>query len=211
VGIESVAVLGAGTMGAGIAGCLARAGLRVALADASPELAEQAQARLLERTRGHVAGALLAAGATEATASVAVARDIDAAVGDVDLVVEAVPEDQGLKEEVLGRCSAAAPTTAIIGSNTSSLPIEGLDKWHIVHVRHRRRHGPMTGAWPARGSPTAWASIALRGRPRVADGVRSPLRLAPPGLASRATDAPVVGGPSGLPAARVGKGLGDGA
>ena len=124
--MESVAVLGGGTMGAGIAGHLARAGLRVALADASPELAEQARERLLERTRGHVEAGLLAAEATEATASVAAARDIEAAVGGVDLVVEAVPEDQKLKEEVLARCSAAAPAAAIITSNTSSLPIEGL-------------------------------------------------------------------------------------
>jgi 3-hydroxybutyryl-CoA dehydrogenase len=126
VGIDSVAVLGGGTMGAGIAGYLARAGLKVALADASPELAEQARERLLERTRGHVAAGLLDDGATEATASVAAAPDAEAAVDGVELVVEAVPEDQKLKEVVLARCSAAAPATAIITSNTSSLPIEGL-------------------------------------------------------------------------------------
>jgi 3-hydroxybutyryl-CoA dehydrogenase len=126
VGIESVAVLGGGTMGAGIAGYLARAGLRVALADASPELAEQARERLLERTRGHVEAGLLRAEATEMTASVAAARDVEAAAGDVDLVVEAVPEDPALKADVLARCSAAAPAAAIIASNTSSLPIEGL-------------------------------------------------------------------------------------
>ena len=121
-----MAVLGGGTMGAGIAGYLARAGLRVALADASPELAEQARERLLDRTQGHVNAGLLAAEAIEQTASVAAARDIEAAAGDVDLVVEAVPEDQALKEEVLDRCSKAAPAAAIITSNTSSLPIEGL-------------------------------------------------------------------------------------
>jgi 3-hydroxybutyryl-CoA dehydrogenase len=126
VEIDSVAVLGGGTMGAGIAGYLARAGLRVALADASPELTEQARARLLERTQGHVAAGLLAGDATEKTASVAAAPGIEAAVEGVDLVVEAVPEDQALKEQVLGRCSKAAPATAIIASNTSSLPIEGL-------------------------------------------------------------------------------------
>ena len=128
VKIESVAVLGGGTMGAGIAGYLARAGLRVALVDASPDLADQARERLLERTEGHVAAGLLAGGATERTASVVAAPDIDAAVEGVELVVEAVPEDQRLKEEVLARCSAAAPQTAIIASNTSSLPIEGLAK-----------------------------------------------------------------------------------
>ena len=41
-------------------------------------------------------------------------------------MIEAVPEEQALKEDVLGRCSAAAPASAIIASNTSSLPIGGL-------------------------------------------------------------------------------------
>jgi 3-hydroxybutyryl-CoA dehydrogenase len=119
-------VIGGGTMGGGIAGYLARAGLRVALVDASPELAEQAREQLLARTRGHVDAGLLPADATETTARVTTPPDLEAAVGDVDLVIEAVPEEQALKEEVLGRVSAAAPATAIIASNTSSLPIEGL-------------------------------------------------------------------------------------
>ena len=102
-GVESVAVIGGGTMGGGIAGHLARAGLRVALVDASPELAEQARERLLERTRGHVDAGLLPAEATEATARVTTPPDLEAAVGDADLVIEAVPEEQALKEDVLGR------------------------------------------------------------------------------------------------------------
>jgi len=113
-------------MGGGIAGHLARAGLQVALVDGSLELAEQARERLLARTRGHVDAGLLPEAAIEATARVTTPRDLEAAVGDVDLVIEAVPEQQALKEEVLGRVSAAAPATAIIASNTSSLPIEGL-------------------------------------------------------------------------------------
>jgi 3-hydroxybutyryl-CoA dehydrogenase len=48
------------------------------------------------------------------------------AVRDVDLVFEAVPEDIGLKEEILGACSEAAPQDAVIVSNTSSLPINDL-------------------------------------------------------------------------------------
>ncbi len=119
-------MIGGGTMGGGIAGHFARAGLQVALVDASQELAEQARERLLARTRGHVDAGLLPADATEATARVTTPPDLEAAVGDADLVIEAVPEDQALKEDVLGRIAAAAPATAIITSNTSSLPIEGL-------------------------------------------------------------------------------------
>jgi 3-hydroxybutyryl-CoA dehydrogenase len=115
-------------MGGGIAGHMARAGLQVALVDASPELAEQARERLLARTRGHVDAVLLPAEATEATARVTTPADLEAAVDSVELVIEAVPEQQALKEDVLGRVSATAPETAIIASNTSSLPIEGLAK-----------------------------------------------------------------------------------
>lgn len=113
-------------MGGGIAGHLARSGLRVALVDASLELAQEARERLLERTRGHVDAGLLPADATERTARVETPPDLEAAVSGADLVMEAVPEDQALKEDVLGRCAAAAPGGAIIASNTSSLPIEGL-------------------------------------------------------------------------------------
>jgi 3-hydroxybutyryl-CoA dehydrogenase len=115
-------------MGAGIAGHLARAGLRVALVDASPDLGRAARDRLLARTRGHVEAGLLPPDATDRTATIATPPDMEAAVGDADLVIEAVPEDAQLKDEVLRRCTAAAPATAIIASNTSSLPIEGLAK-----------------------------------------------------------------------------------
>jgi 3-hydroxybutyryl-CoA dehydrogenase len=125
-GIEAVAVLGGGTMGAGIAGHLARAGLRVALVDATPDLGRAARERLLERTRGHVDAGLLPPDATGRTATLTTPPDMEAAVGDADLIIEAVPEEAKLKDEVLRRCADAAPTMAIIASNTSSLPIEGL-------------------------------------------------------------------------------------
>jgi 3-hydroxybutyryl-CoA dehydrogenase len=113
-------------MGGGIAGHFARAGLRVALVDASAELARAARERLLERTRGHVDAGLLPDDALDRTARVETPPDLEAAVADADFVVEAVPEDAALKDEVLRRCADAAPAEAIITSNTSSLPIEGL-------------------------------------------------------------------------------------
>jgi 3-hydroxybutyryl-CoA dehydrogenase len=117
-GIESVAVLGGGTMGGGIAGFLARAGLRVTLSDASPELTEQALAQLRRRTEAHVEAGLLPEDALRA--EVAPAEGADGA----DLVIEAVPEDPELKAEVLARASRA--TGGVIATNTSSLPIAGL-------------------------------------------------------------------------------------
>jgi 3-hydroxybutyryl-CoA dehydrogenase len=119
--MESVAVLGGGTMGGGIAGHFARAGLHVKLADASPELTEQAIERLRQRTEGHVEAGLL--GEAALRAEVEAAGSIDDAVDGVDLVIEAVPEDPELKADVLRRASAAM---GIIATNTSSLPIAEL-------------------------------------------------------------------------------------
>jgi 3-hydroxybutyryl-CoA dehydrogenase len=113
-------------MGGGIAGHFARAGLQVALVDASPELGVQAREQLLERTRGHDDAGLLPREAVARTELLTTPPDLEAAVADADLIVEAVPEDAELKAEVLGRVSAAAPATAVIASNTSSLPIGGL-------------------------------------------------------------------------------------
>jgi 3-hydroxybutyryl-CoA dehydrogenase len=119
--VETVAVLGGGTMGGGIAGHFARAGLRVRLADASPELTEQAIERLRQRTAGHVEAGLLG---EEALGAEVEASELEAAVDGADLVIEAVPEDPELKAEILARASRA--TGAIIATNTSSLPIAEL-------------------------------------------------------------------------------------
>jgi len=124
--LHVVAVLGGGTMGAGIAGHLARAGLSARLLDAAPELAAAARERLLERTRDHVAAGLLDEDGLRRTEGIVAVADLDAAVADADLIVEAVPEDAALKAEVLERASTAAREDAIIASNTSSLPITGL-------------------------------------------------------------------------------------
>ena len=111
-------------MGAGIAGHLARAGLEVKLADASEEHAQRAREALLDRTRGHVDAELLDADALAATERVTAMADVEAAIEGVDLIVEAVPEDPGLKAQILRRASTAGE--AIIATNTSSLPIGGL-------------------------------------------------------------------------------------
>ena len=125
-GIAAVAVLGGGTMGGGIAGHVARAGLDVALADADPDLTLRARERLLERTRAHVDAGLLERATAQRTERVRVASGLEDAVAGADLVIEAVPEDQALKEEVLRRVTAAASPDAIVATNTSSLPIAGL-------------------------------------------------------------------------------------
>ncbi|MDQ2672802.1 MAG: 3-hydroxyacyl-CoA dehydrogenase family protein [Actinomycetota bacterium] len=126
---HGTAVIGAGTMGLGVAECFAAAGIRVLLTDATPELTREAKGRLVRRTKGHADAGLLAESAVGRAEAVETADDVAGAVGDVDFVFEAVPEDIGLKEEILASCSAAAPQDAVIVSNTSSLPISNLSEF----------------------------------------------------------------------------------
>jgi 3-hydroxybutyryl-CoA dehydrogenase len=116
-------------MGLGVAECFASAGIGVILTDVTPELTGEAKKQLVRRARGHADAGLLSEEAAERTGAVETADDLSGAVSDVDLVFEAVPEDIGLKEEVLGSCSEAAPGDAVIVSNTSSLPIEELSRF----------------------------------------------------------------------------------
>ena len=121
-----VAVVGAGTMGLGVAECLAAAGIGVRLTDATPDLTRRAKEGLVRRARAHAEAGLLAGEAVERVEAVEAADGAADAASGADLVFEAVPEDVGLKEDTLGACSGAAPPETVIVSNTSSLPINTL-------------------------------------------------------------------------------------
>jgi len=123
---RAAAVIGAGTMGLGVAECFAAAGIDVILTDATPESTREAREQLVRRARGHAEAGLLSEEAARRAEAVSTADDVAGAVREADLVFEAIPEDIALKEEILGSCSEAAPEDALIVSNTSSLPIEGL-------------------------------------------------------------------------------------
>jgi 3-hydroxyacyl-CoA dehydrogenase len=113
------AVIGAGTMGPGMAAVLARAGSEVRLYDISREV--------LERARGGyemAAGALDRVEAASAPGgSVAFEGDLATALGGADLVLEAVPEKLDLKREVIAAFEDHLADDAIIASNTSGIPI----------------------------------------------------------------------------------------
>jgi 3-hydroxybutyryl-CoA dehydrogenase len=113
-------------MGLGVAECFAAAGIRVVLTDATPDLTRQAKDQLVRRARGHAEAGLLSDEAAERAEAVETADDVAAAVSEAGLVFEAVPEDIGLKEEILGSCSEVALEDTVIVSNTSSLPISDL-------------------------------------------------------------------------------------
>ncbi|MFC6786000.1 3-hydroxyacyl-CoA dehydrogenase family protein [Halobaculum halobium] len=122
-----VTVLGAGTMGAGIAQAAATAGHDVALRDVEESYVEDGLARIDDTLsegvdRGKVEPAERAAALDRITGATDLARAADGA----DLVIEAVPEDLDLKREVLGETEAHAGDRAVLASNTSALSVTEL-------------------------------------------------------------------------------------
>ena len=124
--IESAAVVGAGFMGAGIAEAVAVAGLPVVVRDVDDASLERAGKRIETSLARAVRGGKLSqpdAGAARERIELTTALE---AVSEADLVVEAVPEDERLKLEVMGAIDAVVADGAIVASNTSSIPIAEL-------------------------------------------------------------------------------------
>jgi 3-hydroxybutyryl-CoA dehydrogenase len=122
-----VAVIGAGTMGRGIAQAAARAGSRVMLRDVSDALLSAAVEEIRRTLDQGVERGKVTAGEREAAlARIGTTTDLAAAVREADLVIEAVPEDLALKRAVLGEADRAAPARALLASNTSSLSIDAI-------------------------------------------------------------------------------------
>jgi len=122
-----IAVLGAGSMGHGIAQVSAMAGHEVVLRDIEESFVEDGLAGIRENLQGGVdLGKVTETEMTATLERIEGETDLAAAVADADLVVEAVPEEMALKKEVFADVEAAAPAGAVIGTNTSSLPVTEL-------------------------------------------------------------------------------------
>jgi 3-hydroxybutyryl-CoA dehydrogenase len=122
--IHRVAVLGAGTMGRGIAQVSAGAGLETRLFDAMPGQVEIGLAKVRANLDGGVERGKVTEEARRATlAALRPAATLDEAVAEADLVVEAVPERMALKREVFAALESASPAAAILATNTSSLSV----------------------------------------------------------------------------------------
>ena len=119
-----VTVLGAGTMGHGIAQVVARAGHDVTIRDIDEEILENGLAAITSNLQGGVERGKVSEEEKAATLDqISTTTDLAAAVTDVDLVVEAVPEDMGIKHDTFEEVEAAAPEEAVLASNTSSLSV----------------------------------------------------------------------------------------
>ena len=123
MGIEKAMVVGAGTMGAGIAQVFAQNGIPVVLTDLNEEMVAKAIGGLEARVARRVEQGKMSAEAKDAIFSRITPGTGYAKAADADIVVEAVFEDMDIKKEVLGALDEAAPERAIFASNTTSLSI----------------------------------------------------------------------------------------
>lgn len=122
--IETVLVLGAGTMGSGIAQVCALAGCRVRLFDVKEELARKGIARIEQSLqKGVEKGKVAPADKTIAISRILPTADLDAGAREADLAIEAAPEDLELKRSIFRRLSESARPDALLATNTSSLPV----------------------------------------------------------------------------------------
>jgi 3-hydroxybutyryl-CoA dehydrogenase len=121
------AVLGAGSMGHGIAQVLAMAGHEVTMRDVDDErVASGLDAVRANLAKGVDLGKVSESDRDGTLSRLAGTTDLDAAVGDAGLVVEAVPEKMDLKRSVFEAVDAAAPADCVLATNTSSLSVTEL-------------------------------------------------------------------------------------
>ncbi len=124
--VRKVAVLGAGMMGAGIAYVSARSGIDVVLKDVSVEAAERGKGYSAKLLTKAVSRGKLTQDKADAVLARITPTDSYADLAGCDLVVEAVFEKVSLKHEVFGEAEPAVAPDALLGSNTSTLPITTL-------------------------------------------------------------------------------------
>lgn len=125
--VRKVAVIGGGTMGNGICHVFAMKGIRTNLVEMNQELADKAAETIAKNLDRMVKKEKIDAEAKEKSLDrILTFTDIAKAVDEVDLVVEAVPENFKLKKEVFAEIDKAAPDEAILASNTSSISITKL-------------------------------------------------------------------------------------
>ncbi|MEK6542936.1 MAG: 3-hydroxyacyl-CoA dehydrogenase NAD-binding domain-containing protein [Elusimicrobiota bacterium] len=126
--IDNVAVIGAGTMGNGIAHVFAVAGYKVMLIDSKPGATEKALLTIKANLdRQTIKGIITADAATAAFMRIKAGAALEDAQS-AELVVEAVFEDAALKCEVFSTLDRVCPPHTILTSNTSSLPIGDIAK-----------------------------------------------------------------------------------
>jgi len=125
--IQKLTVLGAGTMGAGIAQTGAASGLDTTLYDISEDVLEKSRAAVEGRLERAVKkGRMTEDQARTARTRLICTTDFETAVKEADAVIEAIPENVELKQDTFRRAERIAPAHCLLGTNTSTIMISRL-------------------------------------------------------------------------------------
>ena len=125
--IERVAVIGAGTMGAGISVAVAAAGLAVDVIEQSEAAVEAGRARVAGLFDRMAKSGRLSVEARERAAALhSVGADFEAGVARADIVIEAAFEEIGVKQAIFRRLDGAAKPGAVLATNTSYLDVDAI-------------------------------------------------------------------------------------
>jgi len=125
--ISKVAVIGAGTMGAGMGMCFARAGYQVVLQDIEPRQLEAALKRIDSSHQVLIReGIIDQKTADRARSGIKVTESLEEALEGAQFLLEAVPESLELKHRMFARFEAVCPEGTIMASNTSGLSITSI-------------------------------------------------------------------------------------
>jgi 3-hydroxybutyryl-CoA dehydrogenase len=144
--VSNVAMIGSGTMGAGMSWCFAQSGYNVKLHDVSPQQLERACARLEAIQKLFVEEGLISAGAARtARKRITAVTRLEESLDGVQYVLEAVPERLSIKQELFVQFERCTPDDAILATNTSGLHITDI----AAVCRHPERVGGMHWANPA--------------------------------------------------------------
>ena len=124
--VDRVAVIGAGTMGGGIAMSFANTGILVSVIETSDDALASGIARIADTYKSSAArGALSAEEVDRRLGLIKGAANLEAAA-DADLVIEAVFEDMALKKDIFRRLDAIAKPGAVLATNTSTLDVDAI-------------------------------------------------------------------------------------
>lgn len=125
--MKNITVIGAGTMGNGIAHVFAQSGFNVHLVDVQQALLDKALATIAKNLERQVSKGVITAEAKDATLNnITPSTQLSASAAIADLIVEVVSENMSVKEKIFREIDSAAPATAILASNTSSISITKL-------------------------------------------------------------------------------------
>jgi len=122
--VRNAVVIGAGTMGGGIAMCFADAGIPVRILENSVDALDKGLARVEQNYQDMVQkGRIRAEDKVKRMGLISKAAGYDA-IGDADIVIEAAFEEMGVKKEVFAKLDAAMKPGAVLATNTSSLDVD---------------------------------------------------------------------------------------